>query len=131
MFLHITMVDSILPTQYFLNKLFQGVCRKNLHQNHPYYYYPSMQTHPNTRMSPHPHQNMPPHIYPIIPPHQVCLHPYCTSTPMYVPYVVPHYPHIPSLGYLHIISIILPYSVLPTYSSKNISKYRNKSRNIR
>ena len=56
---------------------------ENLHQNHPYYSYSSMKTHPRPIMPPHPHENMPPHIYPSIPAHQVCLCPYFISTPTY------------------------------------------------
>ena len=82
-------------------------------------------------MPPHPHRHVSPHIYPIIPPHQVCACPYCTSTHIYEPYVVPRFPHISSLGYLHTKSIRLTFSVLPTRSSKMMSEYRRKRINIR
>ena len=88
-----------------------------------------MPTNPNPSMTPHPHHHMPPHIYPRIPPHQVCLCPYFTSTPFYAPYVVPHCPYIPSVGFLHTSSSKIPSSVLPPYSSKEMSEYRKKRMN--
>ena len=94
----------------------RGVHGENLHQNHPYYYYTSMPTHPNQRMPPHPNHNMPLHFYSKITPHQVCLCPYCTSNPIYAPYLVAHYPRIPSLCYLHHPSP----SILPFYMPKNL-----------
>ena len=100
----------------------RGVHRENIHQNHPYYSCPSMPTHPHQSMSPHPHHNMPPHIYQIIVPHQVVLCPYFTSTPMYTPYLVPHYPRITPLGYLHTSYSRLSSSVLPPHS-KIMSEY--------
>ena len=63
------------------------------HQNHPYYSY--------TIMPPHPHKNIPPRPYTSMPPHPIFYLLYCTSTPMYVPYVVAQNPHITYLGYLH------------------------------
>ena len=78
----------------------RGVRVENIPRNHHYYYYPIMPTHPHPSMPPHPHHNMPPHLYPRITPHQFCVCPYLTSTPMYVPYVVPKYPNIPLLCYL-------------------------------
>ena len=91
-------------------------------------WYPNMLTHPYPIIPPHPHHNMPPHIYSSIPSHPIYVCPYFTSTPMYVPYVVPHYSHIPPLGYLHTSSSRISSYVLPPQSSKNIIKYR---RNIR
>ena len=82
-------------------------------------------------MPPHPHHHIPPHIYPRIPPHQVCLCPYFTSTTIYVPYVVIHYPHIPSLGYLHTSSSRLTSSVLPQHFQKQMNEYRRNRRNRR
>ena len=87
----------------------RGVYVKNLHQNHPYYYYPSIPINPHPSMIPHSHHNIPPHIYPSIPPHQVFLCPYFTSTPMYAPYVVPHYSPIPPLGYINTSDSKYPY----------------------
>ena len=72
---------------------------------------------------------MPPNLYPSIPSHQVCLCPYCTSTPMYAPYVVTHYIHIPSLCYLHTSSSKLPSSVFtphPTQKYEWIQKEEDK-----
>ena len=53
-------------------------------------------------MPPHPHKNMSSHIYPSITSHPICSFPYFTSTPIYYPYLFPHHPQIPYLGYLHI-----------------------------
>ena len=78
-------------------------------------------------MPPHPHHNMPPHPYPRIPTQKVCLCPYFTSTNMYVPYVVPQYPHISPLGFLHTSSSRLASYVLPPHSLKK--KYRSNRRN--
>ena len=67
----------------------KGVQGENIHQNHPYYYYPIMPTHLNPRMPQNPHHKIPPHLYPSIPPHHIfvsILHLYsyvctlCTST---------------------------------------------------
>ena len=70
-----------------------------------------MPTYLHPIMPQHTHHNMPPHIYSSIPPHQVCLCSYCTSTPMYAPCVVPHYPHIPPLlrytKQLHFMSVLV------------------------
>ena len=98
-----------------------GVHGENIHQNQPYYSYTSMPTYLHPIMPQHTHHNMPPHIYSSIPPHQVCLCSYCTSTPMYAPCVVPHYPHIPPLVYLHTSFIRLPSCVLPPHYRKNMS----------
>ena len=68
----------------------RGVYEENLHQNHPYCYYPSIPTHPHPSMPQHPHCIIPPHIYPRIPPHQVFLCPYWTSSPRYETYAVPY-----------------------------------------
>ena len=46
-----------------------GVHGENLHQNNPYYYYPTMPTYPNPSIPPHPHHHMPHHLYPRISPH--------------------------------------------------------------
>ena len=89
-----------------------------LHQNHPYYSYSSMPTHPHQIMPTHIYKNMLLHIYLIITPHQVFLCPCFNSTPMYAPYAVTHYPHIPYLGYLHTLSIILTSYVLPPHLKK-------------
>ena len=109
----------------------RGVTGDNIHRKHPYYYYPSMPTHPNKSMPPHHHHNIPPHIYPRIPPHQVFLCQYCTSNPTYALYEVLHYPHISPLGYLHTSSSRLPCSVFPPHSSKNMSEYRRNIINRR
>ena len=50
---------------------------------------------------------------------------------MYEPYVVPHYPHIPSLGYLHRQSSTLPSSMLPDHYPKNISEHTGNRRDRR
>ena len=107
----------------------RGVHGENLHKNHPYYSYPSIPTHPHTSMPPHTNHHMPPHIYPSITPHQFCLCPYCTSTTIYVTYVVTHYPHIPSLGYIYTLSSRLPSPVLTHNSSNKISEYRIETSN--
>ena len=107
----------------------RGVHGEYIYINNPYYSYPSMPTHPHPIMPQNPYHNIPPHIYPIIPPHQVCLCSYYTYTHMYAPYVVPHYPHIPSLGYLYTTSSRPPSSVLLPHSSKTMSEYRRKRRN--
>ena len=109
----------------------RGVHGENLHQNHPYYYYTSMPTHPNQRMPPHPNHNMPLHFYSKITPHQVFLCPYCTSNPIYSPYVVPHYPYIPPVGYLHTSYSRLPSHVLPPHSKRNMSESISMRRNRR
>ena len=44
----------------------RGVNRENLHQNHIYFYYPSMPTDPHQSMPPHLHHNMPHHLFPSI-----------------------------------------------------------------
>ena len=93
----------------------RGVNGEKIHKNNPNYSYTRTPTHPQQRMPPTPHHNMPPHLYPSITPHQVCLCPYCNSTPKYAPYVVPNYPHIPTIGYLHTYSIRLPPSVSPPH----------------
>ena len=89
-----------------------------------------MPTHPHPSMPPHLHHNMPPHLYPVFTPRQVCLCPYCNSTPMYIPYLFLHYPHMSSLGCLHTSSSILPSCVLTPHSSKKMSEYRRKRINI-
>ena len=72
-----------------------------------------MLTHPNPRIPRHHHQNMTPNTYPSIPLHPICFCPYSTSVPIYVPYVVQHYPHITSSGYLHETHGRLYYCMLP------------------
>ena len=99
----------------------RGVHGENLHQNHPYYSYPGIPTHPNTSIPQHPHHKIPPHLYPSITPHQVFMRPYFTYTPIFAPYLVPHYPHIPPLVYLHTSFIRLPSCVLPPHYRKNMS----------
>ena len=87
----------------------------------------------------HPHQNILPNTYPTMPPHPFFVYPYLTSTPMYAPYVVPHYPNIPSLGYIHKPPSRLPSSMLPhlfppevsANPSKIMSKHRSNRRNRR
>ena len=71
----------------------RGVPGENIYQNNPYNSYPSIPKHP--------HQIIPHHLYPSITPHQSCLCTDCTSTPTYKTYVVPNYPHILPLDYLH------------------------------
>ena len=93
---------------------------ENIHKNHPYCCYPSMPTHPHQIMPPYHYHNIPPYPYPIIPPNQVCLCTYCTSTSTCSPFLVPHYPHIPPLGYLHTSSSRIPSSVLPLHSKKRL-----------
>ena len=61
---------------------------------------------------------------------QMFLCPYYTSNSMYVTYVVPNYPHIPYLGYLHIKYSRLPSSMLPPRSSKVMSEHRRKRSGI-
>ena len=98
-----------------------------------------MPPHPHTSIPKHSHHNITPHPYPSMPPHPIFLCPYRTSTPMYVPYVVPHYPNIPSLGYLHrppsrLSSSILHHIFPPearARSSKIMSENRRKMRNRR
>ena len=88
-------------------------------------------------MTPHPYPSIPlhlhhkklPHIDPIIPPHKFCLCQYCPSITTYSPHVVPNYPNILPLCYLHKSSYKLPFSVLPHNYWKNISEYRSESRN--
>ena len=109
----------------------RGVHGENIHQNHPYCYYTNMTTHHHTRIPPHPNHHIPPPIYPSITPHQVCLCPYYTSNPMYAPYIVPQYPHILSLGYLHTKYSRPPYYMFPPHSYNNMSEYRRKMRNRR
>ena len=82
-------------------------------------------------MPQHPHHIIPPHIYPSIPIHHICLFPYCTSPTIYAPYLVPHYPHIPSSGYTHTSSISITSSMLPPNYSKMMSEHRRKRRNRR
>ena len=48
---------------------------------------------------------------------------------MYAPYVVPHHPHIPYLGYLHRPSNILPYYMLTDDQPKSMSEKRSNRRN--
>ena len=50
-------------TQEYIPRGFYG---ENIHQDHSYYYYPIMPTHP--------HQSIPPHLYPIIPTQFVFAH---------------------------------------------------------
>ena len=92
--------------------------RENIHQIHPYYYNTSMSTHPPLRMQPHSHHKVPPHLYPSITPQQLCLCLCCTSTPMYAPGLVQHYPHITPLVYPQISSSRIPFYVLPPHSKK-------------
>ena len=108
-----------------------GVQRENQHQNHPYYSCPCISPHRHRSMSQHPHHNIPPNIYPIIPPHPIFLIQCFTSTPIYLPYVVTRYPHIPSLVYLHRSSRRLPSSVLPPHYSKGMNEHRSKRSNRR
>ena len=49
---------------------------------------------------------------------------------MYVPYVVPYYPHIPYLGYLHTSSSRIISSMFTPNYSKSMSEHRRKKRNI-
>ena len=56
---------------------------------------------------------MPPHTYPSISAYPILLFPYNTSTTMYAPYLVQHYPHIPSLGDLYRPPSIITYPMLP------------------
>ena len=71
------------------------------HQNHPYYSYQRISPHPHTSIQHHPHKNITPHHYTRIPPHPFGVRPYCAYTRIYETSVVPHYPHIPSFGYIH------------------------------
>ena len=48
---------------------------------------------------------------------------------MYATYVVTHYPHITSLGYLHTSNGTLPSYVLPPYYSNEMIEYRRKIMN--
>ena len=91
----------------------RGVRGENYHQNHPYYSYPRIPPHPHTRIPPHPHQNMPPHTYPSMPTYPNLSYTYCTSTPVYAPYVVSHHPNIPSFVYLHRLTSRLPSLTFP------------------
>ena len=67
----------------------------------------------------------------------LCL--YITSTLIYAPRVVQHYPHIPPLGYLHKSTIRIPSSMLPHLFppkarvpySKSTSEHRRNNRNQR
>ena len=90
---------------------------ENQHQNHPYYYYPSILPHPHLSMPQNPHENTTPHPYPSIPTHPIFLCQHFTSTPIHAPYVVPKYPHVTSVGYLHIPFSILSSSMFPDHSS--------------
>ena len=79
----------------------RGLQGENWHQNHPYYSYPSISLYPNPSMPQHIYHNIPPHTYTSIPPQPNFLWPFFFSTPICEPYVFPHYPHIPSLGYIY------------------------------
>ena len=103
---------------------------ENLHQNHTYYSYPTIPTHPHPIMPLNPHHSMPPHLYQSITPHQFFC-PYCTSTPKYEHNMVPNYPHIPLLGSLQTSPHRLPSYVLLHHTSNNINEYRKKTRNRR
>ena len=74
---------------------------------------------------------MPPHIYPIIPPHPIYLCLYFTSTPIYAPYVLKHYPHIPPVGYIYISSVRLLSYMFPPHYSKRMIEHRRKISNRR
>ena len=97
--------------------------------NHLYCYHTSIPTQPHQSIPPHPQHNIPPQIYPIIPPRQVCLCPNCTSDPKYSTYVVPHYPHITPLGYLHAYSGVDYPPMCCLLIRKKRSEYRKKKMN--
>ena len=60
---------NILHTRFPQEAIPRVMHGEKIHQNHSYYSYPSMTTHPHKIMPLHPPHNMPPHLYPIIPPH--------------------------------------------------------------
>ena len=67
-------VLNILHPRFPQEAIQRGAQGENLHQNHPYYYHPSMLPHPKPIRTKHPNHNKPPHIYPSIPPHTlVCV----------------------------------------------------------
>ena len=111
----INISHPIFPQEYIP----RGVHGENIHQTHPCYSYPNMTTHPHRSMTPHPNHNMPPHLYPSVLPHRFFVYPYFNYTPAYAPYVVSHYPHIPTLGNLHTSYSIPPSTMLPPHSKKN------------
>ena len=104
---------------------------ENQNQNHPYCYYPRISPHPPASMPQYTHHNIPPNPYPRVSPYPIFLCPYFTSTTIYAPYVVPHYPQIPSLGYIHRPPSIITSFILPVSYSKSMSEYSKKRRNIR
>ena len=54
----------------------RGVKGENIHQNHPYYYYTIIPTHPHSSIPKHHHKQITLHLYPIITPHKIGLCPY-------------------------------------------------------
>ena len=108
--------------QKYTTRCVQGENIQNSHhgcvfypnQNHPFYYY----YYYYTSMTPHPHPRISPQTYPSMPTHTILLCSYCTSTPIFAPYGVPHHPHIPSLVYLcQSTPSILTYSTYPNILS--------------